>query len=897
MKNKIGIIVMSFIFLLVAKSYVFALESVNNEALEVEEKIEEIEENQVEEASERIEEIQIKNEIEEVEVEGFIETIGQSFIDSPSNQATFVKPDQSTIEIVGWAVSNDTQATVRILLDGTVLGNCSRIKRGDVDVIVSPAYGGVELTPNAGFFYTMDSNRIANGNHRITVQQLSRYGEMISTSEIEMKIENQKYQGRMYIDFPNRQDIFVKPDDDKIEISGWAVSNDAQATVRVLLDRRVLGNCNRSKRDDIDRLISPEYGGAILSPNAGFCYILDTHSVVSGNHIITVQELSRYGELITEREVQIQIQNQKYQGRMYIDFPNTQNIFVKPDNDKIEVSGWAVSNDEQAMIEISVDGNKMGNANRTLRQDVDILIAPEYGGTEKTPKAGFEYWFDINQLLVGNHRITVQQMSRYGEMISVSEIDVTIQNKQYQGTMYVETPQQSAEFIKQDVHSMEVQGWAVSNDAQATVRILLDGTVLENNCGRVKRDDVDRIISPQYGGVDNTPNAGFYTQIDITHLAIGMHVLRIEEISRFGDVIAVLEVNFKRMNRQYLGEMCLDTPRNGTSIKIGSNLIVDGWAVSQDEAATVEIYVDGNWKATASRYHRPDVVYFMNKYDGKTANAGFGKLISTAGMSIGTHTVTVYEKSRYGDIIGGVGATFVVYTDVVVNSTNPSTNSNNNSSSNNAPVVNNNTNVSGTKGIDVSQFQGAINWKSVAGSGIKYAMIRAGYRGYGNGGLAEDTKFKKNFGEAVANGLKVGVYFYSAAINSTEAKRDAEYVINLLRKYGYQNQVSMPIAIDLELVSGVNTRDRNLSKSVRTSIANTFCQTVASYGYTPMVYACKSFLNDNLYANQIPYDIWVAQYNSKCTYNGKYTIWQYTSSGKVSGISGNVDCNICYKSY
>ena len=481
-------------------------------------------------------------------------------------------------------------------------------------------------------------------------------------------------------------------------------------------------------------------------------------------------------------------------------------------------------------------------------------------------------------------------------MIGISEIYVIIQNKQYQGTMYVEKPQQSTEFIKQDVHSIEVQGWAVSGDQDARIRILLDGIVLENNCSRVKREDVDVIISPRYGGVSNTPNAGFYKQIDITHLAIGMHVLRIEEISRFGDLIAVLEINIKSVNRQYLGEMCLDTPRNGTSTKVGSNLIVDGWAVSQDEDASVEIYVDGNWKARASRYDRPDVVYFMNKYDGKTVNAGFGKLISTAGMSIGTHTVTIYEKSRYGDIIGGVGATFVVYTDVVVNPNNQNTNSNHNSSTNTSPVINN-TNVSGRKGIDVSQFQGTINWKSVANSGINYAMIRAGYRGYGNGGLAEDTKFKKNFGEAVANGLKVGVYFYSAAINNAEAKRDAEYVINILNKYGYQNQVSMPIAIDLELVSGVNTRDKNLSKQVRTGIANTFCQTIASYGYTPMVYACKSFLNDNLYANQIPYDIWVAQYNSKCTYNGKYTIWQYTSSGKVSGISGNVDCNICYKSY
>ena len=107
----------------------------------------------------------------------------------------------------------------------------------------------------------------------------------------------------------------------------------------------------------------------------------------------------------------------------------------------------------------------------------------------------------------------------------------------------------------------------------------------------------------------------------------------------------------------------------------------------------------------------------------------------------------------------------------------------------------------------------------------------------------------------------------------------------------------MPIAIDLELVPGVNTRDKNVSKAMRTNIANSFCCKIENYGYKPMIYACKAFLNDNMNKNQILYDVWVAQYNSKCTYNGKYTMWQYTSTGKISGINGNVDCNICYKNY
>ena len=253
--------------------------------------------------------------------------------------------------------------------------------------------------------------------------------------------------------------------------------------------------------------------------------------------------------------------------------------------------------------------------------------------------------------------------------------------------------------------------------------------------------------------------------------------------------------------------------------------------------------------------------------------------IPTTGLANGTHTLTVKQKSRYGDDITSNDVIFIIEM--------PLTNN-----------VNNTENIltSGSKGIDVSQHQGNIDWAKVANSGMKFSMIRIGYRGYGTGGLAEDTKYKDNFKNASENGLKVGVYYYSTALNTEEAKKDAEYVLSLLKKYGYQNKVTMPIAIDLE-VNSSNVRDANVSKGTRTDIANTFCSIIKNSGYIPMVYASKAFLKDNMNASQVPYDIWVAQYNSKCTYSGNYTMWQYSSTGKVSGITGNVDCNICYKNY
>ena len=485
------------------------------------------------------------------------------------------------------------------------------------------------------------------------------------------------------------------------------------------------------------------------------------------------------------------------------------------------------------------------------------------------------------------HTIRIEEISRFGDVICIGEVNVNIVNQKYNGAVCLDTPTNNSTLVKQTANQVLIKGWAVSGDRNAIVQVKIDSNVVIGNCQRQQRVDVDSIVSPGYGGTNCTPNAGFFAYLNMSGLGVGNHTIRIEEISRYGDLISALDFTIRIINQQYLGEMCIDSPTYNQAITKGNNITVAGWAVAQDEAAFVELYIDGKSVGTASRYYRQDIVPFMNKYGGKTVNAGFGRLVSSSNLTVGVHKLTAYEKSRYGDIIGGVEVPFTVISNQPV-------------SSNTTIISNtnyNNTNVSGSKGIDVSQYQGNINWSSVAKSGMKYAMIRIGYRGYGTGGLAEDPKFKTNFAGAVNNGIKTGVYFYSTAINTAEAQADADYVISILKKYGYQGKVSMPIALDLELIPGVNTRDKNVSKAMRTSIANTFCARIASYGYKPMVYACKSFLNSNMNAGSFNYDVWVAQYSSKCSYGGKYTMWQYTDKGSVSGISGNVDVNICYKNY
>ena len=202
-------------------------------------------------------------------------------------------------------------------------------------------------------------------------------------------------------------------------------------------------------------------------------------------------------------------------------------------------------------------------------------------------------------------------------------------------------------------------------------------------------------------------------------------------------------------------------------------------------------------------------------------------------------------------------------------------------------------------GIDVSKYQGDINWTKVKSSGIDFAIIRAGYRGYGTSGtLVTDSKFRENIQGAIRNNIDVGVYFFSQAITENEAIEEANYVLNLVKDY----KITYPIVIDTEDVSNATGRADNLSKGQRTKIAETFCESIKNSGYKPMIYANKWWLKEQLDMNVLEkYDVWIAHYTGAIKdnpfakpsdYDRKYSIWQYTDKGKIDGITGYVDLDI-----
>ena len=210
-------------------------------------------------------------------------------------------------------------------------------------------------------------------------------------------------------------------------------------------------------------------------------------------------------------------------------------------------------------------------------------------------------------------------------------------------------------------------------------------------------------------------------------------------------------------------------------------------------------------------------------------------------------------------------------------------------SNDNSSESGSNSGTAWVKGVDVSKYQGTIDWNKVKASGIEFAIIRVGYRGYGTGVLVEDSTFRQNIKGATAAGLKVGLYFYSQAINETEAVEEASMVISLCQGYN----ISYPIYFDTEKVAGDTGRADNISRAQRTANAVAFCETIRNSGYKAGVYSYASwFYNQLNMASLSPYSIWIAQYRDQLSFDYNYDIWQYSSTGSVPGIPKPTDMNV-----
>ncbi len=198
------------------------------------------------------------------------------------------------------------------------------------------------------------------------------------------------------------------------------------------------------------------------------------------------------------------------------------------------------------------------------------------------------------------------------------------------------------------------------------------------------------------------------------------------------------------------------------------------------------------------------------------------------------------------------------------------------------------------RGVDLSKNNGTVDFNKLKEAGIGFAMLRLGSRGYGTGKIALDEKFVEYAQNAQLAGIQIGAYFYSQAINETEAVEEANYIVGAVSGFN----VKYPIAIDIERVDGDDARTDKLTNEERTKIVKTFCDAVKGYGYKPIIYASKEMLVADLDLKELAdYDVWLSDDKMPTDYPYRFSMWQFNKTGRIDGITGDIDLDISFLDY
>lgn len=194
------------------------------------------------------------------------------------------------------------------------------------------------------------------------------------------------------------------------------------------------------------------------------------------------------------------------------------------------------------------------------------------------------------------------------------------------------------------------------------------------------------------------------------------------------------------------------------------------------------------------------------------------------------------------------------------------------------------------KGIDVSSWQGKINWKKVKDAGVEFVIIRVGGRGTASGELYDDEKCQDYYKGAKKAGLKVGAYVFAQSVTEAEAVEEAKFLLSKVKTW----DIDMPLVYDWEYVDE-DARTADVTSRQLTDMAKAFCKTIEDAGYQPMIYFGASQSEDRLILGElVDYPFWLAMYTTIMDYPHKVQMWQYTDQGKLPGISGNVDLNLWF---
>lgn len=793
-------------------------------------------------------------------VYGVEEEKARIYIDTPADNVEYMVKKELNIE--GWVMSNAKNVNLKVYIDTEeqIIKRTTKKERPDVIKAII-GWGTAEQNPEPGFETVIDCSKISDGKHSLSVRVYSDDGQILASNE--RKINIQKYVAKTYIDIPENKSKIKE----KLEVEGWVMSDDTNMTIKAYLngDEKNITSVTRKERPDVIKAIKG-YGTIQQNLNPGYNFLIDTSDVKDGTYKLEIKIFSENNELLTADARQVEIK--KYSANSYIDSPTIQNK-VKP---MFNITGWIMTDDEQSTVKVYIDGNeqKIKNIIREKRTDVINAISG-YGGSNKNPSPGYTIELENTNFNNGIHNLKVNVVSRENEIIST--FSTRFEYEYYKAKTYIDSPVEDT-ITKYD-DNFKVKGWVMSETENILIKAYIDGKEQDiKNLVRTERMDVINTIHG-YGTISENPNPGYEFMIDINQIKDGQHTLKLEICDINGKGLETAERKIEINKHKARGYIDNPVPL-GQARNI---LYIRGWIMTNDTNSKVKMYIDGKEQDVSSliRIERADVIKAVEGYGGIVANPrpGYKIEIDISKIVDGEHVLTVEAISNEEKVMYKESQRFIVYNSYGF-------------------------------GIDVSKHNGTIDWSKVKESGVDFAMIRVGNRGYGQPGkLVADPKFVANMNGAISNGIGVGVYFFSQAISVDEAIEEADMAVRLIRENGFADKITYPIVIDTEKIDNAVGRADGLSREARTIIVQVFCERIKQYGYTPMIYANKYWLTSQLDMNKLSmYDIWLAHYTNTnnpienpSDYTGKYEMWQYTKSGTINGISGNVDLDIGYKKY
>lgn len=656
----------------------------------------------------------------------------------------------------------------------------------------------------------------------------------------------------IWVDTPTQNQSMEKG---KFEIQGWIMTEYSGAETQIFLDNtRIYTTITRQVRPDVLSSISG-YGNISTNGKPGFKATIDLTNVSKGIHTLKIRSVKRdHASVLTEKDITIRVG--LYDTIIWIDNPNTSHKEYK----NLNVTGWVLSSSKDAKIEAYIDDNKISEQiKRVQRPDVLNAISG-YGGRNTNTTPGFNTNVNISNLKSGTHKFSIKAYSQSGELLQTKEVNFTIRNPE---TLLQSDYPVNNQSVKTSLH---VQGWTMSEDSKNKVEVILNGTTYQTQ--RQVRPDVLNAIKG-YGGSSTNSKPGYTVDIDTTGIKDGTHNITTRVVSELGQVLS--QKTRKISIHKYIGLVNIDEPM--VTMVNTSTIKVQGWELSENKNSTVKIYIDNRQMSTTiTRQERQDVLNAVKGYGGAAKNAtpGFLATVNVSNLSEGKHTIKVTSFSNLGDTIASSEKTIQIYHNKYF-------------------------------GIDVSKWQGTINFdKLTASKKIDFMIAKSGEYWESKKAFQLDSQFERNYSEAKKRKIPFGTYLYSYATSVEKARTEANELVRYLKKTG--KTFELPIFFDIE-----DNTQNSLSKQDKTNICKAFGEIVQNAGYKVGIYSSKYWLMNQIDLAQIPssYDIWVASYGtnngsvpaSKYEFAGNHDIWQYTSTGRIDGINGNVDFNISYKKY